>query len=103
MVREIVVEFDAGVHSLDALRAAAYRLMGVASCQIENNGQKFICQITPNPSRSTRQAPDADSIRLHFIDLVTDETLREQLAKRTEPMRNLILSLAFGSLVSKSG
>jgi hypothetical protein len=49
MVREIVVEFDAGVHSLDALRAAAYRLMGVASCQIENNGQKFICQITPNP------------------------------------------------------
>ena len=98
MVREITVEFDAAIQSLEALNAAAYRLLGVASCRIEKTGDRFVCYLILNPSPSSRQSLDVDGVRLRFIDLVTDETLREQLAQKTEPIRNLILSPAFGSL-----
>ena len=72
--------------------AAAYRIIGAASCQIEKIGQKYVCHLT------AVAAADSKSVRLHFIDLVTDECLRERLSEKTEPLRNLILSLAFGAL-----
>ena len=91
----ISVEFDEAVHSLDALNAAAYRMIGTGSCQIEKIGSQFICRLTTTNTRS-----DPDALRLRFIDLVTDECLREQLAAKTETVRNLILSLAFGALAA---
>ena len=100
MADEVVVEFDAAVQSLDAINAAAYRLIGIASCQIENSGGTFLCRLTPNASASQKLA-GIESVRLQFIDLVTDESLREKIAAKTEPVRNLILSLAFGSLAQK--
>ncbi len=97
MVDVVTVEFDQAVQSLDALNAAAYRLLDAASCQIEKRDDKFVCRLTPK--NSAKQ--DGDSIRLRFIDSVTDENVRERLAVKTEPVRNLILSLAFGSLASQ--
>jgi His-Xaa-Ser system protein HxsD len=97
MVDAITVEFDDAVQSLDALNAAAYRLLDAASCQIEKSSGKFVCHLTPKNSAKH----DGDSIRLRFIDCVTDENVRERLAAKTEPVRNLILSLAFGSLASQ--
>jgi hypothetical protein len=76
MVDAITVEFDEAVQSLDALNAAAYRLLDAASCQIEKSGGKFVCRLTPK--NSAKQ--DGDSIRLRFIDCVTDENVRERLA-----------------------
>ena len=93
----IRVEFDEAVHSVDALHAAAYRMIGTASCQIEKTGSRFICLLTPTAAES-----DPDALRLRFLDLVTDERLRERLAAKTEPVRNLILSLAFGTLASET-
>jgi hypothetical protein len=43
----------------------------------------------------------ADDLRRQFIDLVTDENVRERLRPQMEPVRNLILTLAFGALASK--
>ena len=96
MANEIVVEFDEAVQSLDALNAAAYRLLDIATCKIEKRDGKFVCQIAPKNS-----AHDIEPIRLRFLDFVTDENLRQNLAAKTEPMRNLILSLAFGGLALK--
>ena len=96
MVATVRVEFDAAVQSLDALNAAAYRLLDVASCQIEKSDGKFICHLTPKSSSVVGEA-----IRLRLLDYVTDENLRERLAHKTESVRNLILSLAFGALASK--
>lgn len=89
------VEFDASTYSLDALNAAAYRLLGTASCQIERLGQKYVCRLT-----LSSPASDAEATRLRFLDLATDESVRERLSEKTEPIRNLILSLAFGSLAA---
>jgi His-Xaa-Ser system protein HxsD len=95
MADAVIVEFDEAVQSLDALNAAAYRLLDAANCQIEKIGGKFVCRLTlKNPSQ------DGEPVRLRFLDCVTDENLRERLAIRTEPVRNLILSLAFGALAT---
>jgi His-Xaa-Ser system protein HxsD len=94
---DIIVEFDEELHSIDVLNAAAYRLIGAASCQIERAGSKYICRLIPTSKTS---APDA--LRCRFIDYVTDECLRERLSTKTEAVRNLILSLAFGTLAAET-
>lgn len=92
---DIAIEFDEAVYSADALNAAAYRLLGTASCRIEKVGTKFVCHLTPS-----KITDGVDAIRSRFVDLATDERLREAIAKQTDPVRNLILSLAFGSLAT---
>ena len=70
---ELVVEFDQTIHSIDALNAAAYRLIGIASCRIEREGGKYVCHLSPEPTST-----DLAGIRSRFVDLVTDEQLRER-------------------------
>ena len=41
---------------------------------------------------------NVDELGQRFMATVVDENVREQISRRTEPVRNLILSLAFGSL-----
>jgi His-Xaa-Ser system protein HxsD len=96
MAAEISVDFDAATQSLAALTSAAYRLIGTAACQIDKHGDRYVCRLI-----STGQA-DAENVRSRFLDLVIDENVREGLRARTEPVRNLILSLAFGSLAAQS-
>lgn len=91
---EIVVEFPAVGQSIGALREAAYRLIGLATCRIETLANVHSCRLEPVPGR--RIADDA--LRVRFLDLVTDENLREKIAAATDPARNVILALAFGAL-----
>lgn len=98
MAVDIAVDFDADTQSLDVLNAAAYRLIGTATCQIERSDGRYICRLALAASTSRGGQVDLESIRDHFLDLVTDESVREGLRKKTEPLRNMILSLAFGSL-----
>ena len=95
---ETTIEFSVQTQSLDALYAAAYRLIGTAHCQIDRHDDLFVCRLT---ARSDGKAPDLDNVRDRFLDFVTDENLRERIAAKTQPVRNLILSLAFGSLATK--
>ena len=93
---EAVVSFDCDTQELGPLREAAYRLIGTASCQIERMGDRYDCRLTP----SGNKAVNPEDLRARFLDLVTDENLREKLARETAPMRNLILALAFGALAA---
>src|SRR5690348_5262106 len=95
MADAISVEFDEAVQSLEALNAAAYRLLDAANCEIEKRDGKFVCRLIPKQSTQ-----DSSALRSRFLDCVTDENLRSGLATKTEPVRNLILSLAFGALAS---
>jgi hypothetical protein len=40
-------------------------------------------------------------LREHFLDLVTDENLREKVAAETSGVRDVILALAFGTLAAQ--
>jgi His-Xaa-Ser system protein HxsD len=94
------VEFDASIQSLSALEAAAYRLIGTATCQIKRTDGRFICDLAVQSGKTANERlPDSpDALKSHFLYLVTDENLRARLAEKTEGMRNVILALAFGSL-----
>lgn len=96
---EVVVEFAAASQGIAALRAAAYRLIGQASAQIETDGGVHRCRLEPAP-KTRIEEPE---LRARFLDLVTDENLREQIASSTEPTRNVILALAFGALARAEG
>lgn len=97
---DLVVEFGTDVQSLGALQAAAYRLIGTATCQIDQVSGRFACRLTPVNNSAKKASPDLEALRSHFLDLVTDENLRERIAVRTDGVRNVILSLAFGSLAN---
>ena len=88
---EIVVEFGSS-QSIGALKEAAYRLIGEASCLIDTVGERHICRLTPKGSQVD------EAIRTRFLDLVTDENLREKIAAQTAPLRDVIVALAFGAL-----
>jgi len=94
---EIVVEFDCSTQSLGALREAAYRIIGDASCQIDAAGGRYRCRLTPKPGRHVMTEV---GLREHFLDLVTDENLREKVAAETSGVRDVILALAFGALAT---
>jgi His-Xaa-Ser system protein HxsD len=97
---ELMVEFGAGAQSLGALQAAAYRLIGTATCQIDQVSDRLVCRITPVNNPTKKLTSDSEALKTYFLDLVTDENLRERIAVRTEGVRNVILSLAFGSLAN---
>ncbi|MCK1485571.1 hypothetical protein IVB25_23480 [Bradyrhizobium sp. 193] len=90
------LDFDASIQRLEALEAAAYRLIGSATCQVERKADRFICKLTLNPTAKDRLNEAA--LKVRFLDLVTDENLRLRIAGRTDGARNVILALAFGSL-----
>jgi His-Xaa-Ser system protein HxsD len=96
----VAVEFGTATQSLAALQGAAYRLIGTATCQIDKVADRFVCRLTPvsKPNKSGLQ--DSAALRAVFLDLVTDENLRERIAERTDGVRNVILALAFGSLAN---
>jgi hypothetical protein len=70
---DIAVDFDSNLQSLAALEAAAYRLIGMATCQIDRVADRFVCRLTLLPINSKRE---------------------------NIGVRNVILALAFGSLAA---
>jgi hypothetical protein len=94
------VEFDSSVQSLGALEAAAYRLIGTATCSIRRMQGRFVCDLALQGGKSTNERfhDSPDALKSHFLYLVTDENMRARLAEKTEGVRNVILALAFGSL-----
>jgi His-Xaa-Ser system protein HxsD len=97
---EFLVEFDRSSQSIGALREAAYRIMRDASCQIEIAGDRYLCRLTLKQGQRTTEV-GGEQLRGNFLDLVTDENLREKVAAETRGVRDVILALAFGALAAK--
>lgn len=94
----ITVEFDREIQSFAALQEAAYRLIGTASCQLEQQGGRYLCHLSGETAGDLQS--ETEALRRRFLDLVTDENLRERVSTRTEGLRNVILALAFGSMAA---
>jgi hypothetical protein len=95
---QVAIDFDCGVQELAALEAAAYRLLGQATCRINKVGERFVCCLVPD---SAKHEPDLDALKLKFLQIVTDENVRHRLAVQMQGTRNIILALAFGSLANE--
>ena len=92
---ELIVEFSASIQSVGALKEAAYRLIGQATCQIDDVGGRFICRLRP-----TLAGLSEAELRATFLNLVTDENLREKVGRETGRLHDVIVALAFGSLAT---
>jgi His-Xaa-Ser system protein HxsD len=97
---EIVVDFDTSIQSLGSLEAAAYRLIGTATCQIDRVADRFACRLTTPAVRQKHDRLSSDDLKVRFLNLVADENLRSRISEKTEGIRNVILALAFGSLAA---
>lgn len=97
---ELAVDFDSSIQTLGALEAAAYRLIGTATCQIERINDRFVCHLTAQIHPPRREQLNTDSLKVKFLNLVADENLRARVAEKTDGVRNVILALAFGSLAA---
>ena len=94
MPASVTVEFGTVGQSRAALDSAAYRMIGAATCQIEQVGNKWLCHLT----ETGKQSSQPEDLRTQFLNSVTDENLRERIAEKTTGVRNVLLALAFGSL-----
>ena len=93
-------DFDSSIQSLGALEAAAYRLIGTATCQIDRVADRYVCRLAPSSNPQKGAALSSDDLKERFLNLVADENLRTRVAEKTEGVRNVILALAFGSLAA---
>jgi len=97
---EVAVDFDSSVQSLAALDAAAYRLIGIATCLTDRVGGRYVCRLSSSANPQKGAALNAADLRERFLNLVTDENVRTRVAEKTEGVRNVILALAFGALAA---
>lgn len=97
---EVAVDFDSSVQSLSALDAAAYRLIGTATCRIDRIGDRYVCRLVPSANPQKGAVLSSDDLKERFLNLVIDENLQTRVAQKTEGVRNVILALAFGSLAA---
>src|SRR4051812_11012822 len=99
---EVAVDFDSSIQSLSALDAAAYRLIGMATCQIDRTGDRYVCRLVSSANPAKGAALSSDELKERFLSLVTDENLRARVSERTEGVRNVVLALAFGALAANA-
>lgn len=83
------IRFPLAVFDLEAIKRAAYRFSGQVSVEFQFETDAIKCVL--------RSLSDADAATLEqaFRTEVLDQDLRIRIGKETEPVRNLILSLAF--------
>src|SRR3978361_1585008 len=93
---DVVLDFSASMQSLGALQEAAYRLIGQAACVIDEANGRYVCRLSPSQPQL-----QGDELRIHFLNLVTDENLREKVNRETDRLRAVIVALAFGSLAQE--
>ncbi|MGB8278060.1 MAG: His-Xaa-Ser system protein HxsD [Methylovirgula sp.] len=86
--------FSSSVFNLEAVKRAAYSLSDELAIDINRDADRIVCTL-----RTLKADLDIGQLEEQFRKEVLDYDLRIRIAKETEPLRNLVLSLAF----SKTG
>jgi His-Xaa-Ser system protein HxsD len=95
-MKQELVAFDDVVHSIVAVKKAAYKFIDRFSADISQEGSIIKCALY---FESDTSAEFIQNIVADFRKEVLDQDLRESLKSETESVRNLILAHAF----SKTG
>ncbi|MDC0114687.1 His-Xaa-Ser system protein HxsD [Methylophilaceae bacterium] len=85
--------FEKAVCSIESFQKAAYRLSNFITIDIDTSSDQHNA-ITINQNKSTSDEQFIVSVE-NFKKYVNDESLREKIKSDTEPIRNLILGIAF--------
>ena len=86
------LEFDIQVYSIEAAQKAAYRLLKYFTIDIKPNATQIVCTLSSNLGITEESF---DFAIQEFKKNILDEELRLKIRKETEPIRNLVLGIAF--------
>lgn len=92
MAEPVRLDFDERYYSVEALQKAAYRGLNSFTVELTVRDGGHVCTLLPNSGIS-----DEDFARAieEFRKDALDYQLRAKLSADTEPVRNLILGIAF--------
>ncbi len=95
MLEGVLLKFDGQLYSPEVIQKAAYRSMTYLTADITLSHKGLIlCAIVPNKSITEEQFSfGVEEFKKHVIDY----QLRHNLKKETEPLRNLVLGVAFSN------
>jgi His-Xaa-Ser system protein HxsD len=96
MAKEAIISLDLKVCSIESAQKAAYRSINHFTINIQTSDTHLNCKLISNTGVSDEAF---DYAVQEFRKNILDEELRLKLKKETEPVRNLILGIAF----SKTG
>lgn len=94
------ITFDEKMYDVEAIQKAAYRSVNAFTIDINIADGKINCLLKPNISAS--EAGFAHGVE-EFRKDVLDQQLRIKLKAETEPVRNLILGIAFSNTGLQGG
>lgn len=92
---DVLIAFPLSVYSLDSVKRAAYTFTDRYSFDINLVDDEIVCVASPIDGVDADQTTFIRRLR----NAVLDQDLREQVARQTESVRNVILAHAF----SKTG
>jgi His-Xaa-Ser system protein HxsD len=92
LTEHLKLEFDIQVYSIEAAQKAAYRLLNYFTIDIQPKADQIICTLSSNQG-ITKEG--FDFAIQEFKKNILDEELRLKIRKETEPIRNLVLGVAF--------
>lgn len=100
MTEHMQITFDEKLYDVEAIQKAAYRSLNVFTVDITITDGKINCLLQPNIGAS--EAGFAHGVE-EFKKDVLDQQLRIKLKAETEPIRNLILGIAFSNTGLQGG
>jgi His-Xaa-Ser system protein HxsD len=86
----LLAEIDLGIYSVSALLRVAYRFTDRCYLHLQKSDREKI----EVRFRSKSTVTDIEAIAGEFMNEILDQTLREIVAKESEPVRNLVLAHA---------
>ena len=92
MAEPALLKFDEQAYSIEAIQKAAYRHMNSMVVDISLHDGQIGCKVQPCANISIEEF---DKLLQDFKKEVLDQQLRLKLKVETEPVRNLILGVAF--------
>lgn len=84
------IGFDQATTDLDALQRAAYAVADLMTVDIRASDHEYVCTLF-----ARQPGDDLEALKHRIRSEVIDQTLRQRIARETEPLRNLIFALAF--------
>jgi His-Xaa-Ser system protein HxsD len=85
----LITHVDLGVYSMSALLRVAYRFTDRCYLHLQREGVFVYVRFRAKPV-----VPSLDQIAGEFCNELLDQTLREIVARESEPVRNLVLAHA---------
>ena len=94
MAEAVSISFASSIYDAEAIQKAAYKSINFITVDIQPVSEIIQCSLTPNIGVSDAQFYHSVE---EFKKEVLDQQLRLKLKAETEPVRNLILGIAFSN------